>query len=48
MFIDPENKKDKPYPCSTKGRILPNDEKGPLTESDGDVIADQEDRVFGD
>lgn len=48
MFIDPEDKKDEPYPCSTKGRILPNDEKGPLTESDGDVIADQEDRVFGD
>lgn len=48
MFIDPKDKKDEPYPCSTEGEILPNDEKGPLTESDGDVIPDQEDTVFSE
>lgn len=47
MFIDPKDKQDELYPCSTNGQILPDDSTGPLTESDGDVIADQEDTVFG-
>ncbi|WP_336250341.1 haloacid dehalogenase-like hydrolase [Stomatohabitans albus] len=47
MFIDPNDKKDEKYECSTEGEILSNGEEGPLKDSAGNVIEDQEDTVFG-
>ena len=47
MFIDPKDKQDDPYPCSTKGEILPDGGEGPLKDISGNLIEDQEDKVFG-
>lgn len=47
MFIDPKDKADEPYPCSTKGEILSDGEKGPLKDIAGNLIKDQEDTIFG-
>lgn len=47
MFIDPKDKQDEPYPCKTGGEILPDGKTGPLKDVAGNLIEDQEDKVFG-
>lgn len=47
MFIEPKDKKDEAYKCSTNGEILPDGGTGPLKDIAGNLIEDQEDTVFG-
>lgn len=47
MFIDPKDREDDLYPCSTAGEILPDGGKGPLKDIAGNLIEDQQDTVHG-
>ena len=47
MFIKPLQQKEEPYPCSTGGEILADGRTGPLKDSNGNLVADQKDTVFG-
>ncbi|WP_260465136.1 haloacid dehalogenase-like hydrolase [Arachnia propionica] len=47
MFIDPEDREDDPYRCSTAGEILPDGGRGPLKDTAGNLIEDQQDTIHG-
>lgn len=46
MFIEPKDKQDEPYDCDENGRIEEDDSTGPLHDSQGNPIPDQEDAVY--
>lgn len=46
MFIEPKDKQDKMYDCDQNGRIEEDDSTGPLLDSKGNPIPDQEDKVY--
>lgn len=46
MFIEPKDQQKEPYACSTEGRIEEDGSKGPLADSKGNPIPDQEDSVY--
>lgn len=47
MFIEPKGKQSAPYPCATTGYTGRDGAKGPVRRTDGSVIADQQDTVYG-
>lgn len=47
MFIKPLPQKSGTYPCSTTGYIDANGNPGPVKRSDGSIIPDQKDTIFG-
>lgn len=47
MFIEPKPQLAKPYPCSTTGYTNSDGESGPLVRSNGTIVPDQIDSVFG-
>jgi len=47
MFIQPLPKKSGLYPCSTTAYIDADGNAGPVRRSDGSIVPDQEDTVFG-
>ncbi|NLU66173.1 haloacid dehalogenase-like hydrolase [Streptomyces sp. HNM0574] len=46
MFIEPNPRKDGPYPCSTTGFVREDGSLGPVLREDGSVIPDQRDTAF--
>lgn len=46
MFIEPKDQLADGYACSTEGRIEEDGSKGPLVDSKGNPIPDQEDTVY--
>ncbi|MFH9075706.1 HAD family hydrolase [Streptomyces alboflavus] len=47
MFIEPKGKQSAPYPCATTGYTERDGTQGPVRRSDGTVIEDQRDTVYG-
>ncbi|MFD4633201.1 haloacid dehalogenase-like hydrolase [Streptomyces sp. NPDC058284] len=47
MFIQPKGQKADPYPCATTGYTRPDGSAGPVRRTDGSVIPDQRDTVYG-
>ncbi|MEV5980436.1 haloacid dehalogenase-like hydrolase [Streptomyces sp. NPDC052114] len=47
MFIEPKGRKADPYPCATTGYTERDGREGPVRRSDGSVIPDQKDTVYG-
>ncbi|MFD9907710.1 HAD family hydrolase [Streptomyces sp. NPDC059063] len=47
MFIQPKGEQSAPYPCATTGYTERGGAKGPVRRSDGSVIKDQRDTVYG-
>ncbi|MEV0321279.1 HAD family hydrolase [Streptomyces sp. NPDC050658] len=47
MFIEPKGKKADPYPCAGTGYTERDGEEGPVRRTDGSVIPDQQDTVYG-
>ncbi|MEU4795621.1 HAD family hydrolase [Streptomyces sp. NPDC023327] len=47
MFIEPKGEKADPYPCATTGYTERDGRQGPVRRTDGSVIPDQRDTVFG-
>ncbi|MFC7449089.1 haloacid dehalogenase-like hydrolase [Rhodococcus daqingensis] len=46
MFLDPKNRAEEPYPCSTKAYTAADGGKGAVHRVDGSVIGDQVDSVY--
>nr|WP_246201412.1 haloacid dehalogenase-like hydrolase [Streptomyces alboniger] len=47
MFIEPKGEKADPYPCATTGYTERDGTPGPVRRTDGSVIPDQRDTVYG-
>ncbi|WJV51540.1 HAD family hydrolase [Streptomyces flavofungini] len=47
MFIEPKGRQSAPYPCATTGYTERDGSQGPVRRSDGTVIKDQRDTVYG-
>ncbi|MET8686530.1 haloacid dehalogenase-like hydrolase [Streptomyces sp. NPDC004732] len=47
MFIEPKGKQADPYPCASTGYTERDGAKGPVRRTDGSVIPDQRDTVYG-
>ncbi|MEU6127407.1 haloacid dehalogenase-like hydrolase [Streptomyces sp. NPDC047123] len=47
MFIEPKGRQAAPYPCASTGYTERDGGQGPVRRSDGSVIPDQKDTVFG-
>ncbi|WP_409237256.1 haloacid dehalogenase-like hydrolase [Streptomyces sp. PA5.6] len=47
MFIAPKGRKADPYPCASTGYTERDGGQGPVRRTDGSVIPDQRDTVFG-
>ncbi|MEU6995912.1 haloacid dehalogenase-like hydrolase [Streptomyces sp. NPDC046465] len=47
MFIEPKGKKADPYPCATTGYTRRDGAPAPVRRTDGSVIPDQRDTVYG-
>lgn len=47
MFIEPNERKETFYPCSTSAAINPDGSLTPLRRPDGSVVPDQADRIHG-
>ncbi|MEU1149629.1 haloacid dehalogenase-like hydrolase [Streptomyces sp. NPDC005863] len=47
MFIEPKGKKADPYPCATTGYVRRDGTRAPVRRTDGSVIPDQRDTVYG-
>ncbi|MFF1380129.1 haloacid dehalogenase-like hydrolase [Streptomyces sp. NPDC058308] len=48
MFIEPKGKKADPYPCATTGYTRGDGTPAPVRRTDGSVIPDQRDTVYGE
>ncbi len=48
MFIDPKPALDKSYDCDAAGRVEEDGSTGPLEDAQGQLITDQEDKVFAE